>query len=497
VPLNDEPSGAKSIRLSAGLLLWLLAAGSLTLAAAPDAADARIARGRSLFLREWVPGERSGPGGDGLGPVYNETSCVACHNQGGVGGGGSVSRNVDLIAASETTDIDGGKGQSGRDEATGPDEDALIALHAGFRRSSSVIVHRFGTDQGYEPWRLFVLDPRRGVLAQGRSGRSVVQLHQLPGNREVAEQSLLAKLGMHRTPSPNPAEYGDFTLFHFQRNPIALFGGGLIDAVPDSVLEQAARQRDSRFPEISGRVCRLTDGRIGRFGWKAQEATLEEFVLTACAVELGLEVPGRPQAGNPRDGAYRAPGLDLDLEQCQDLVAFVRSLPAPAEHPSARDGEAEAILSGPATFARIGCGACHVPKLGGVKGIYSDLLLHDLGDDLGEIGGYGVTLPDPAAAVPASDDTPSGGEPTGVAARREWRTAPLCGLRDSGPYLHDGRAETLEQAIALHGGEAEATADRYFRLSPRERWQVQAFLKSLEVPSGDPPSRGGSDRGGE
>jgi hypothetical protein len=401
---------------------------------------------------------------------------------------------VDLIAAAETTDIDGGKGLSRRDDTSGPDRNALSDIHAGFRGSLSVVLHRFGTDPGHEPWRLFVLDPRRGVLRRSSTGRLEVQLHQVPGIREAAEESLLAKLGMHRTPTPNPAEYGDFTLFHFQRNPIALFGAGRVDAVPDTVLEAVARRRFSTFPEISGRVCRLPDGRIGRFGWKAQEATLEEFVLTACAVELGLEVPGRHQAGNPRDGAYRAPGLDLTREQCQDLVAFVRRLPAPAEHPSATVGEAEAVLSGRATFEQIGCAACHAPKLGEVEGIYSDLLLHDMGEDLGESGSYGVTLPDQAPGAPASDDRSASEVPVGVAARREWRTAPLWGLRDSGPYLHDGRAETLEQAIALHGGEAEAAAGRYFRLSSRERWRMETFMKSLRPPSGGQSSTTEGDR---
>jgi CxxC motif-containing protein (DUF1111 family) len=472
--VREDLRQSRSIRLAAGLLLWALMATPLASAAAPDAAEARIARGRSLFLREWVPGRPSSPGGDGLGPVYNETSCVACHNQGGVGGGGPASRNVDLLAAAETIDIDGGKGLSRRNEGSEPDRSALFDLHAGFRGSSSVALHRFATDPNYESWRLFVLDPRRGVLVRGSSGRLEVQLHQVPAVREAADETLLAKLGMHRTPSPNPVEYGGFTLFHFQRNAIALFGAGQIDAVPDAVLEAVARRRSPEFPEVSGRVCRLPDGRIGRFGWKAQEATLEEFVLTACAVELGLEVPGRHQAGNPRDAEYRAPGLDLTAAQCQDLVAFVRSLPAPAELPSATDHEAEPVTSGRATFERIGCAACHVAKLGEVEGIFSDLLLHDLGEDLGEVGSYGVTIPDPAQ-----------GEPTAGAARREWRTAPLWGLRDSAPYLHNGRAETLEQAIALHGGEAMATAGRYFQLSFRERWQVQAFLKSLGTPSGD------------
>ena len=78
---------------------------------------------------------------------------------------------------------------------------------------------------------------------------------------------------------------------------------------------------------------------------------------------------------------------------------------------------------------------------------------------------------------------------SGPASRFEWRTAPLWGFRDSGPYLHDGRADTIDQAVALHGGEATTIASKYFSLSPRERRQVEAFLKSLTAPEPVAPSR--------
>ena len=69
------------------------------------------------------------------------------------------------------------------------------------------------------------------------------------------------------------------------------------------------------------------------------------------------------------------------------------------------------------------------------------------------------------------------------ASRTEWRTPPLWGFRDSGPYLHDGRAQTLEQAVAFHGGQAEDSSQEFFELSPRERLQVETFLKSLVAPT--------------
>ena len=85
-------------------------------------------------------------------------------------------------------------------------------------------------------------------------------------------------------------------------------------------------------------------------------------------------------------------------------------------------------------FAEVGCATCHAPTLGDVRGIYSDLLLHDMGQSLSDSGStYGIDGP----------DTPEGPTP------REWRTPPLWGYRDSGPYLHDGRAQDLEEAVAL------------------------------------------------
>jgi CxxC motif-containing protein (DUF1111 family) len=256
----------------------------------------------------------------------------------------------------------------------------------------------------------------------------------------------------------------------------------LIDAIPDMAIEAAAGVVRRRHPEIKGRVCRLEDRRIGRFGWKAQVASLGEFVLTACAVELGLEVPGQAQGADPLDPAAKAPGLDLDAADCKALVDFVRGLPAPGRQ---SHGDAEAARAGEELFRTVGCAECHVPKLGEVEGIYSDLLLHDMGPDTGDTGSYSAFRPGPSH--PATG-TIAGGQHdaphrSSGASRQEWRTPPLWGVRDSGPYLHDGRAETLEQAIALHGGEGRPTALRYFALSPGGRATAIAFLKSLIAPT--------------
>jgi len=119
-------------------------------------------------------------------------------------------------------------------------------------------------------------------------------------------------------------------------------------------------------------------------------------------------------------------------------------------------------------FEAAGCATCHRPKLADVGGIYSDLLLHDMGPALSDSGSYyGISQPD------SSNE--------GVT-RREWRTPPLWGFRDSGPYLHDGRAKNLEEAVAFHGGEGEDSAKKFFKRLPDERLRVQAFLRSLVPP---------------
>src|SRR5262249_22752973 len=159
----------------------------------------------------------------------------------------------------------------------------------------------------------------------------------------------------------------------------ALFGLGLIDALPEAAIEAMAAKEAKESPGIQGRVSRVKDGRIGRLGWKGQMASVEDIVLNACAIELGLEVPGHHQAISPQAPRYRATGLDLTAEECNALVAYVRSLPKPAERRPSGRAEAQHIDAGKATFASIGCAGCHAERVGDIVGIYSDLLLHDMG----------------------------------------------------------------------------------------------------------------------
>ena len=223
----------------------------------------------------------------------------------------------------------------------------------------------------------------------------------------------------------------------------------------------------------------VKDGRIGRLGWKGQVANVEDFVLNACAVELGLEVPGHHQAMIPQAPKYRTTGLDLTAEECNALVAYVRSLPKPVERPRGRVPRRRKSTTPARRRSRASAvRAATRPRLGNVQGIYSDLLLHDMGQEMSDDGSYSESSDgDDEPLVPrisVADGQPAFSQPQPAApsppgaTRAEWRTPPLWGFRDSGPYLHDGRAQTLEQAVAMHGGQGAGLGAEVLRaFAPR------------------------------
>src|SRR5262249_3006814 len=149
-----------------------------------------------------------------------------------------------------------------------------------------------------------------------------------------------------------------FVVTRSQRNPTAVFGLGLIETIPDAAIEAMAGREAKETPEVVGRVSRLKDGRLGRLGGKAQTAGAEDFVLNACAVEVGLEVPGHAQSASPQAPRYKPPGLDLTGEECAALVAYVRSLPRPLERSASGVEEAKILAAGKDAFGRVGCAGC-------------------------------------------------------------------------------------------------------------------------------------------
>jgi CxxC motif-containing protein (DUF1111 family) len=421
-------------RLGAVIATGVLAAG-FARAANEQPSPAMLAAGAELFAREWLPDDSQGGSGDGLGPVYNETSCVACHHQGGPGGAGPTSTNVEILTSGTRA-----KGVKAHE------------FHPGFRTSPSVVLHRFGVDPMYKAWRLRLLGKEDLADMVESVDTEIQQVQQLIG--PVSPRSI-QRIG-------RPLANG---LVRSERNPPALFGAGLIDALPDEALLAGEKVRFPDFPEIRGHANRLKDGRPGRFGWKAETSSLREFVVSACANELGLEAPGHHQAASPLDPDTQPKGLDLTQADCDALEAFVRQLPAPTVRKPAGPRAEQGVAEGRKLFEAAGCATCHQARLGAIDGIYGDLLLHDMGPALSDSGSYyGVSVPSPS---------------TDGAKSQEWRTPPLWGFRDSGPYLHDGRAKNLEEAVAMHGGQATNSTRRFFKLLPDERLRVQAFLRSL------------------
>ena len=257
---------------------------------------------------------------------------------------------------------------------------------------------------------------------------------------------------------------------------IPLFGAGLVEAIPDETILALEDPDDKNGDGIRGRAAIVEDvgsgvKRVGRFGWKAQQATLLAFVADAYLNEMGItnDLFQSESYGNVRDEKLSTckavPRLEdvrnkrTGMRGIDDFENFAKFLAPPTRGPIT-----PAVSRGESVFSEIGCSSCHVPQLTTGRGenplfdrkpvpLFSDLLLHDIG-------------------------TSDGIEQAGAAAN-EMRTPSLWGLRFRRPLLHDGSAPNIEQAIERHRAEAESVMSRYARLSPAEKADLLAFLKSL------------------
>jgi len=282
-------------------------------------------------------------------------------------------------------------------------------------------------------------------------GGFVIQRHTTPALKQA--------LGIDSEPFPPSA-----TARALRTTPV-VFGRGLLDAVPESVILAYADPDDKNHDGISGRPNRFTDGRLGRFGRKGFVPALDEFNAGAFSAEMGVTNPAvrteETVGGKPIPaGVDPVPEPEIAQEQLDLTDAFVRFLAPPTPLKLGQEGR-----RGRELFSQIGCAACHVPTLrtgdSPVPALrnkefpaYTDLLLHDMGPDLADIC-------------------------LGLATPSEFRTEPLLDLRDAKAFLHDGRDTTLGQAIEAHGGEASGARDRFKALPPADRNALIAFLKSL------------------
>ncbi|MFS8039185.1 di-heme oxidoredictase family protein [Xanthobacter sp. AM11] len=385
--------------------------------------------GKALFKRPWVPAPASTRGDDGLGPLFDARSCASCHPRDGRASGavenGTAGRGFVLMIARPDGTADPVYGRRFQiDAAPGIAPEGVIAI-------------------------------RDTQLPDGRRARQGVP-------QELAYGPLEAASGISLRVAPD------------------LHGRGRLADVPDSALLAVEAEQARGADGVSGRLRRIPrpDGSValGRFGWKAAHATLASQSAEAFFLDLGLSNPLHPEPWGdctpaqsacrdaPHGDANRTAGspddaLEIGGPLLDRVVAYVASLPAPDAAPLTP----QLRRAGERLFAATGCAACHRPALptrdGGQARMFTDLLLHEMGPDLGD------TMPEPGARA------------------SEWRTAPLAGLsqalaQDTG-LLHDGRARTVEEAVAWHGGEAAAAARRFGALSATDRAALVRYLSSL------------------
>ncbi len=402
---------------------------------------ARFNEGRGLFTQMWVIPPSRDTQVDGLGPLYNRISCVACHP-------------------------DNGRGRA-PDGPEGEMRSMLVRLSIpGAGPHGGPMPHPVYGDQLNE----------QGVPGVPGEGRAEVHY------RETIEILGDGQPVSLRWPEIRLTEagYGAFgPILTSPRMGPAITGMGLLDAVSEAELLAWADPQDRDGDGISGRPNRVWDAEaakpaLGRFGYKANVATLRQQIAGAFVGDLGITSPlHRAKNCTTAQTACREAidggALELSDQQLDDITFYHQMLAVPVR----RDESSSTVTQGEALFHQIGCAACHRPSMRTSKQAqparladriiepYSDLLLHDLGAAL------------------------SDGRRDYQASGREWRTAPLWGIglaevvADEVGYLHDGRARNLLEAILWHGGEAAASREGFKALDSEQRADLLAFLSSL------------------
>jgi CxxC motif-containing protein (DUF1111 family) len=305
----------------------------------------------------------------------------------------------------------------------------------------------------------------------GRAGAGGCSLAQPDFERELANRNVI-----FRTPTP-------------------VFGAGLIEQIPDGAIlanrdTQSSRKRDLGIRgrpnfRVSGRAItgqtnnNGNDGTIARFGWKAQNVSLLLFSGEAYNVEMGItselfqnereQAPECQFATVPNDTQnFEAPDALTGTTAIQNFANFQRFLAPPQPSPDTPGG-AESIARGRSLFDSTGCALCHTPTLrtGNTTvaalrnqdvNLYSDMLLHDMGDGLAD------------------------GVSQGQAGPREFRSSPLWGLGQRIFFLHDGRTSDLKEAIQQHrsnGSEANRVVGNFNDLRESHKQDMLNFLRSL------------------
>lgn len=255
-----------------------------------------------------------------------------------------------------------------------------------------------------------------------------------------------------------------------------VFGLGLLEVIPESYIIQNQDINDANGDGISGKANYVFDAvtgtiKIGRFGWKANTATILEQCAGAYNGDMGITSYLKPiETGfgqsNGEDGFGDDPEISEELLKRVAFYCQTLAVPAP------RDISNENVRRGAKIFEQIECAKCHIPKMQtGSSSInvlanqtifpYTDMLLHDMGEALAD------------------------NRPDFLANGNEWKTRPLWGIgltnvvNNHTNFLHDGRAKNISEAILWHGGEAQNAKNKFKQLSTKDRNDLLQFINSL------------------
>ena len=403
--------------------------------------------GDSFFTQNWVIAPASTDARDGLGPTFNAQACSSCHIRDGRGKPPletvdgvlpEVSR-LGLLARLALPE---------RDPVTGAQ---LADPTYGSQLQDRAIL-------GVEPEGTLSVTYR---LIEGTYGDGTP--YELRAPEYSIEKLAFGALHQHVTIGPRLAPQ--------------IIGMGLLEAIPEASLLANADPDDADGDGISGRPNWVWDAAfeqrvIGRFGWKANVASIGAQVTGAFIGDIGITsdahlIENCPSIQTACAAAQNGGSPEIPANRLSPVVLYARTLSVPAM----RDIEDPDVGAGSEAFDDLGCAACHTRRhrtgpsdvatlADQVIHPYTDLLLHEMGEGLAD------------------------GQGNFEASGSEWRTPPLWGIglieavNGERFLLHDGRARTLEEAILWHGGEAEAAREA-FRLSPAEvRQRLVAFLEA-------------------
>ncbi len=398
--------------------------------------------GNSFFSDAWVTAPASTLTRDGLGPTFNASACAGCH-------------------------IRDGRGRP-PESADEPMSTMLVRLSIPGEDAHGGPLPEPTYGGQFQPF---------SVLGVASEGRVILEWHDVPGHYGDGEPYVL------RTPTVvfetlNHGAMADDVLTSPRVAP-GMAGLGLLEVVPEADILALADPDDANGDGISGRANRVWDVEaaayaLGRFGWKAGQPSLRQQTAGAFNGDIGITTSLFPAQNCP------APQVDCtnaiaggEPEAPEDILAHVVLYARALAIPARVDVADAQVLEGRERFRDAGCPSCHTERMTSGVSIelpelshqtirpFTDLLLHDMGEGLAD------------------------GRPEFEADGREWRTPPLWGVgriddvNDHDYLLHDGRARGFAEAILWHGGEAEASRERFRTMSRADRDALVRYLESL------------------